>query len=133
MISTMPVTLASAGLLGLIYMVLTGLVVRGRGSYKVMIGDGAGKPGAEPLNIAIRSHGNFAEYVPLALILLGGIEAAGASHRLCLILAAMLVIGRILHPIGMARPAPNPYRALGACLTWVMIIISSVVALMAVF
>jgi uncharacterized membrane protein YecN with MAPEG domain len=133
MISAIPVTLGSAGLLGLFYIVLSLLVVRARGSYKVSIGDGSDKPGAEGLAILIRSHGNFSEYVPLALILLGGIEAAGASHTLCLILAAMLIIGRILHPIGLGRPAPNPYRAGGAMLTWTMMIIASIVALVAVF
>ncbi len=125
----LPVTLGTAGLLGLLYLALTIAVVRGRWVHKVSIGDGSGQPGTGALLVPIRAHANFAEYVPLALILLGGIEYAGAPHILCLILAAMLIIGRIAHPLGMARPAPNPFRAGGACLTWGMIGIASITAL----
>ena len=129
----MPVTLATSGVLGLIYIVLTGLVMRGRATTKTKLGDGADRPEGKPLHVAVRSHANFAEYVPLALILLGGIEHAGAAHRLVLGLAVALVIGRIAHPIGMFRPAPNPFRAGGAVLTWLVIIIASITALTFVF
>ncbi len=124
-----PITLGTAGLLGLIYLALTTAVVRGRFTSKVMLGDGAGTPGGEGLHVAVRAHGNFAEYVPLALILLGGIEAAGAPRWLVLLLAAMLIIGRLAHPFGLSRPAPNPLRAGGAMLTWIMIGIASITAL----
>jgi len=124
-----PITLATAGILGLIYLSLTIGVVRGRFKSKVMLGDGSGKPGGDGLYVAVRAHGNFAEYVPLALILLGGIEMAGAPRWLCLVLAAMLVVGRLLHPLGLTRPAPNPFRAGGAMLTWIMIGVASLTAL----
>jgi uncharacterized membrane protein YecN with MAPEG domain len=127
-----PITIFTAGLLGLIYLALTVAVARARISSKVMLGDGADAPGAAGLKIAIRAHGNFAEYVPLALILLGGIEWAGAPRWLCLLLAAMLVIGRLAHPFGLTRPAPNPFRAGGAMLTWVMLGIASLTALVLV-
>jgi uncharacterized membrane protein YecN with MAPEG domain len=124
-----PVTLFTAGLLGLIYLALTVGVVRGRFALKLMLGDGAGSPKGDGLFVAVRAHANFAEYVPLALILLGGIEWAGAPRLLCIVLAAMLIIGRIAHPLGMGRPSPNPFRAGGAMLTWVMIGIASLTAL----
>jgi len=126
---TLPITLATAGMLGLIYLALTVAVVRGRWVNKVMLGDGTAKPGAEGLYVAVRAHGNFSEYVPLALILLGGIEWSGAPRWLCIVLALMLIIGRILHPFGLTRPAPNPFRAGGAMLTWTMIGIASSTAL----
>jgi uncharacterized membrane protein YecN with MAPEG domain len=104
---------------------------------KVSVGDASpapvefGKEGeASKLRIAIRSHANFAEYVPIALILLGGIEAAGASHWFCLLLAALLIASRAMHPIGMSRKAPNPFRAGGAILIWVMILLASLDALL---
>lgn len=128
MISELPVTLAASGFLGVILIALSLNVVAARANAKVSIGDGAaevirlGKEASAPrLQIAIRSHANFAEYVPLALILIGGLEAAGAAHWLVKLLAILLVVGRIGHPIGMMRPAPNPFRAGGVLLTWLVI------------
>jgi len=134
--TTIPITLGTAGILGIFYVVISLRVTAARWKTKVSVGEDTAQPasfGAEsavsPLRIAIRSHANFAEYVPIALILLGGIEAAGANRALCLILAAMLILGRAAHPIGMARKAPNSFRAGGAMLTWIMIGVTSVVAL----
>jgi len=123
--SDIPVTLLAAGLLGLMYMGLTFNVVRYRLRTKTMLGDG----GNAALNVAIRTHANFMEYVPIALILLGGIEAAGAPHALVLVLAAALVVGRLLHPFGMTRPAPNVFRAGGAMGTWGVILVASITAI----
>jgi uncharacterized protein len=128
-ITTIPITLATAGILGLIYLALTFLVVRYRFLVRVMVGDGAGKPGGDALLVAIRMHGNFSEYVPLSLILLGGIEAAGAARDLVLGLAIALVLGRLLHPFGLRMKAPNPPRAVGAMLTWGVVLVASLTAL----
>jgi uncharacterized membrane protein YecN with MAPEG domain len=134
--TNIPITLGTAGILGLFYVLISVRVTATRWRTRVSVGDDTSQPAAfgtetevSPLRIAIRSHANFAEYVPIALILLGGIEAAGASHALCLILAAMLILGRLAHPIGMARKAPNPFRAGGAALTWLMIGIAGLEAL----
>ncbi len=135
----MRLTILTAAVLGLIYLVLTARVVAARLKSKVIVGDGGsesilygqGKQ-ASPLHSTIRAHGNFAEYVPLALILLAALEAVHAPHLLCRALAAMLVLGRVLHPIGMAMPAPNAFRAGGAMLTWVMIAVASLTALVLV-
>ncbi len=124
----MMITLATAGLLGLIYLTLSFNVSRLRWKTRTNIGDGAGQPGSEALQVAVRSHANFGEYVPLALILMGGIELAGGSHTLLVILGVLLVVGRVLHPLGMMRPAPNPLRAGGAMLTWAMLLIASIAA-----
>ena len=80
-----PITLFTSGVLGLLYMTLTAQVVRQRQKHNVSLGDG----GVEAVQIAIRAHGNFAEYTPLALILLGrhrmgrrralAVRAAGAD------------------------------------------------------
>ena len=89
----MTITLATAGILGLIYIAISANVSAARRKTGIMMGDGTGKPGAEPLVLAMRIHANFAEYVPLALILLAGIELAGGGHRLLTVLAAVLVHG----------------------------------------
>jgi uncharacterized membrane protein YecN with MAPEG domain len=123
-----PVTLAAGGILGLIYVALSLNVSMARVKSKVSLGDGAGeavkvgKEAAAPkLQIACRIHANFAEYVPMALLLLGGIEAAGAARWLVELLAVLLVLARIAHPAGMVLPTPNLFRAGGALLTWVVI------------
>jgi len=137
--TNIPITLGTAGILGIFYVVISLRVTAARWKTKISLGEDTqpasfGAEGAiSPLRIAIRTHANFSEYVPIALILLGGIEAAGANHTLCLILAAMLVIGRLAHPIGMARKAPNAFRGGGAMLTWVMIGITAVAALVMAF
>jgi uncharacterized protein len=87
-----------------------------RQAAKVSIGDGD-----NPLLIArMRAHANFIEYVPMALILMALIEAGGGDHQLLWIFGIALVIGRILHPFGMERPSPNPFRIGGILLTYVV-------------
>jgi uncharacterized membrane protein YecN with MAPEG domain len=131
-----PVALATAGILGLLFVYLSVRVTMARAKTKISVGDDAQgtvmlgrEADATPLQIACRAQANFAEYVPIALILLGGIESAGASHGFCLFLALMLIAARIAHPIGMTRKAPNPFRAGGALLTWVMIVLAGLDAL----
>lgn len=114
----MPATLITAGLLGLVFLALTVRVVARRASGKIMIGDG----GDAQMLERIRAHANFTEHVPLALILMGGIEFAAGHHSPWLWSAGgLLVLARIAHAVGMARPAPNPFRAAGALITWAVI------------
>jgi uncharacterized protein len=127
-----PVTLFTAAILGILCVLLSVLVSVARGRTKVLIGDGAGAPEAKPLLLAIRAQGNFVEYVPLTLILLGAVEVSGASHLTCEIFAAMLIIGRIAHAIGiqLPGPGPSPLRGGGAALTWLTILGLSLEALL---
>jgi uncharacterized membrane protein YecN with MAPEG domain len=87
-----------------------------RQAAKVSIGDGD-----NPLLIArMRAHANFTEYVPIALILMALLESGGADSRLLWILGIALVVGRLLHPFGMERPSPNPFRITGIMLTYLV-------------
>jgi uncharacterized protein len=119
----LPITTVTAALLAVIFIVLSIRVGAARGKSKASLGDGsgglipAGQEHTVPLLVACRSHANFAEYVPLALILLGLAEHNGAPRILLLVVATALVLARILHPIGMGSKVPNPYRAGGALLT----------------
>lgn len=94
-----------AGLLALVYLGLSGWVIGARVSENVLFGDG----GDNAVLKRIRSHANFIEYVPLALILIGLLEAGGGSHGLVQGLLVALLVARILHPIGMFA-APNSPR-----------------------
>ena len=73
---TAPITTGLyAGLLGLLLIVLSMRVVQNRWRAKVGLGHG----GDKALRKAIRIHGNFIEYVPLALLLMALIEMNGAQ------------------------------------------------------
>ena len=90
--------------------------MQGRGTAKVSLGDGG-----DPMLIRrIRGMGNFVEYVPLALILLGLAEANGASAIALWICGGSLVVGRLLHGYAFAFTDNNRFgRAGGIVLTFV--------------
>jgi uncharacterized membrane protein YecN with MAPEG domain len=85
-----------AGLLGALFILLSANVVRHRQRARVSLGSGNDKA----LETAIRAHGNFAEYVPLALIL---IMLAGDYYgfRTVAALSVGLLLGRIAHAGGL--------------------------------
>ena len=71
----MSITPIYAALLGILYCVLSLNVVRARRAARTGLGDG----GDATLSRRIRAHGNFAEYVPLSLILILLVEESGAD------------------------------------------------------
>jgi uncharacterized membrane protein YecN with MAPEG domain len=95
-----------AAILALVYAALSLWVVAGRLSGDVLHGDG----GNQQLLKRIRSHGNFIEYVPLTLILIGLLEASGSSRGLVATLLVILLIARLLHPVGMLAPRNSPQQ-----------------------
>ena len=96
----MPITPIFAAVLALIYVVLSFRVIQIRFKQRINLGDG----GLANLNTRIRVHANFAEYVPIALILLWFVETITFNRALTLALAALLLISRIMHVIGMHKP-----------------------------
>ena len=118
-------TLTTAGLLGLIYFVLSIRVIRVRGATKVSLGDG----NDDTLLARIRAHANFAEYVPLVLVLMALIELWVAPGPWLWAVGATLVVARICHALGMARAAPNPFRIAGTMGTFIPLVGTSIWAL----
>ena len=112
------VTLIIAAALGLINIWLGIRVTRIRISHKVSLGSGD-VPGMEG---RIRAHANFNEYVPIALILMMLIEMNRGPSQGLWVVGALLVVARVIHPFGMDRPMPNPYRAAGAMFTWAVLL-----------
>ncbi|OYU15260.1 MAG: hypothetical protein CFE37_06755 [Alphaproteobacteria bacterium PA4] len=111
----MTVTLLTAGLLGLLFVILSWQVVQVRQSAQVSLGDG----GDALLLGRIRAHANFAEYVPICLILMGSIEVSVQRAPVLLgVAGGVLVIARVAHAIGMAKTGANPYRVIGVLGTW---------------
>ena len=118
--SHLPITTLTAAVLALLFVILSVRVVLAR--FKANTSMGAGdstvvatgqEAVASPLLIAARVHANFAEYVPLSLILLGLIELQGGSKVMLLASAVALVIARLAHPLGLGQKSPNIARSLG--------------------
>jgi uncharacterized membrane protein YecN with MAPEG domain len=84
---------------------------------------GLGSGGHEDLERAIRAQGNFAEYVPFGIILIACLELNGAPWWLVAIPGITLIIGRLIHAVGINVPPPDfSKRVLGMKFTFVTLI-----------
>lgn len=120
--STLPLTSLFAALLTLLYIVLAIRIIRLR--WKERVGLGTGE--SLPLKAAVRVHGNFAEYVPLGLILLALMELNNASEGLMFAMGGLLFVARIFHAIGLTKSVGvSIYRTIGVLGTFAMLIISA--------
>jgi uncharacterized membrane protein YecN with MAPEG domain len=97
------VTAVFAGILALMFIKLSFDVIGFRRKNKISLGAG----GVEELERAIRAHGNFAEYVPFALFLIGALELNDGPLELVALLGLLLVIGRYFHAKGINEPPPD--------------------------
>ena len=88
----MTITLLYAGLLSLWLLVLSVRVIAIR-SQGISLGDG----GNPVLLRRIRAHGNFAEYVPMILVMMGFLEINHLSALWIHLLGGTLVVSRLLH------------------------------------
>ena len=121
-----------AALLAIIFILMSGWIVAGRMQTDTLQGDG----GHGDLVRRIRSQGNFAEYVPYALLLIALLEASGASHTLIQVLCVVLLVARLLHPIGMFAPKNSPRQFIcrggGILSTFVVVLVAAVALLIRV-
>ena len=114
----MPITALYASLLAPLFLLLTGRVIRARRAVRVAVGDG----GDAGLARRMRVHANFAEYVPLALLLLALAESLGTQAWLLHGLGIALLAGRISHAFGMSQSDENfTFRVAGVMATFWMI------------
>lgn len=108
------VTPIYAGILTIMFIVLTSRVIGARRSARVMLGDG----GDRHLLRRQRAHGNFTEYVPLALILMALAEMQGMPPYLLHAIGIGLLLGRLTHAYALGcDPEPIRLRVLGMMLT----------------
>lgn len=116
-----------AGILGFIYIALSWNIIMKRREFKVGIGDG----GNQILKKAIRAHGNFAEYVPLILIMMILVEYTTANTVMMHALGVILVIARLLQAIGLLKTeVVSIERVVGTLTTFA---IMAVLALMLIY
>ena len=123
----MPITMHYAGALALIFFVLSVRVIQGRmGKGKPSLGDG----GDNSMLRRIRGHANFAEYVPLILIMMGLLESQGSSPLVLHGLGGSLLLARVAHgyTFGFLQDSPVG-RTLGASLTLLVLAAAGVLCL----
>jgi len=119
-----------AAILGLGFVRLSFLTLRLRRQNKIALGDG----GNPQLLRAIRVHSNFAEYVPIALILIYMTESIGAPIYLIHFLGISLLIGRLSHAWGVSQENEDfKFRVFGMIATFNAIIVSSLYILVSHF
>ena len=108
-----------AAVFALVFVALSIRVIVVRRRISVGIGDGD-----EPLLArAIRVQGNFAEYVPFALLLIFFLESQTAAVVIVHVLCVALLIGRLLHAYGVSQPTENyRFRVTGMALTFTVIL-----------
>lgn len=119
------------GIFVIFFLLLKGRVGQVRSSEKVMFGDGAN----ERLQRAQRVQGNAVEDVPVTLIGLIALGALSAPVMLIHGLGITLVLGRVLHAIGLSGSSGgSPGRMWGTLLTLIaMLVTGSAVIWYAVF
>eukprot|EP00762_Andalucia_godoyi_P000938 ANDGO_03756.mRNA.1 hypothetical protein SAMD00019534_044690 len=138
----LPITCVTSGVLGVLFLYLSLAVVRQRRLLGITLGDGMfqalkyggiekldeGMKRYRPLVGAIRGHGNFSEWVPLSLILLGLGEASQAFSSASLsVLAMALIASRMLHSVfGLLVKMQSMQRTLGVVLNFAVIAVLSV-------
>jgi uncharacterized membrane protein YecN with MAPEG domain len=121
-----PVTALYTGVLALISVVLAIQVgmIRVRKGISILHGDDM------ELAQVIRRHANFTETVPLVLILLAAIELNGGSKLLLHTLGSVLVVSRMVHPVGLVHDnLRNPLRLVGAGATTLVTLAAAAVAI----
>jgi len=111
---TLTITSIYAAILALLLIALSAAVIMRRGKTGISLNHGDDLP----LAAAIRRHGNFTEYVPLALLLLAMMELRGAPSLWLHGIGGVLTLGRFIHVLGInPLKANEPARVFGASLT----------------
>lgn len=120
---SVPVTSLFAGLLILLYLYLGFGVVGQRRKTQTGLGTG----GHDSLEQAVRAHGNFNEYVPLALLVLLLLELNQLPSWALYAYGAALVIGRVLHAMGLKQSGGRSFgRFYGTLVTWSLLLIGAI-------
>ena len=108
-----------AALLAFAFVGLSIRTLRLRKRLRIVIGDA----GDTSMLRAMRVHANFAEYVPLALLLIYFVELSGAGAAWVHAMGTSLLVGRLAHAIGVSRVHEDVrWRVVGMTLTLVPIV-----------
>lgn len=111
--TVLPVTLCAAAAAAVINFWLAMRVGQMRMKHKISIGDDAGGP----LTARMRAQLNFVENTAFVLILIGAIELSGKGGQWLAWVAAVYMLGRVAHGLGMDGGALGKGRSVGTIIT----------------
>ena len=112
-----------AALLAFAFVGLSIRTLRLRKRLRIVIGDA----GDTSMLRAMRVHANFAEYVPLALVLMLLVEAAGGAGWLVHVLGVALLLGRAAHAWGVSQVREDfRFRVFGMAMTFGVLLVSAI-------
>jgi uncharacterized protein len=115
----MPITPFYAALLAIMFIFLSVRTLRTRRALKIAVGDN----GNQQMLRTMRVHANFAEYTPIALILIYFFEALGGLAWLVHIFCLCLFAGRISHAYGVSQLNETyKFRVFGTAMTFTAIL-----------
>ena len=119
-----------AGLLALLYFVLSYRIVLMRGAGMPSLGDG----GNSVLLRRIRAHGNFAEYVPIILLMMGMLEFGKLPTPYLHGLGITLLVARVLHGYALSFTESFTFgRFWGTALTFLLLVVCGALCLCQAF
>jgi uncharacterized protein len=116
----MEITILFTGILGIMFFGLSLRTILGRGKNKVNLGTG----NSDDMLRRVRTHANFAEYIPFLLIIMGLLEYQGTPDTILYLFGTVVVIGRMLHFYGLYSPqTPGWARIYGMqCTLWPLVL-----------
>jgi uncharacterized membrane protein YecN with MAPEG domain len=120
----MPITALYAALLALLFVLLSVRVIGLRRAVRIGLGDG----GDTALLRRVRVHANFAEYVPLCLVLIALAESLRAPAVLLHAMGVLLLAARLSHAHGVSRQ-PETFRFRVAGMVGTLTVLGSAAAL----
>lgn len=124
------ITLLYAGLCTILVVFLAVRVAQWRFRHKIGLGDG----GDRELLKRVRVHANAVENLPLALILLGGMELNGYGTAVIHGFGGVLLVSRAAHAWGLSHSSGSSKgRFLGSLFTWLLMLAMALFAIYGYF
>jgi uncharacterized protein len=128
MLEIVPVSLVGTAILAIFGSILSIAVILQRVRLGVEWGDGGNTVMAQ----AVRTHANFAELVPLAVLAIGAAKVAGTPRLAVITMVTALVVARLLSALGLSRSlGPSFARQAGASITIIVTIAAGACAIVA--
>ncbi len=123
-------TATYAAVVAILYIAMSAYVITTRARTNILLGDG----GNPAMLLAMRRHGNMAEYAPFALLMMGLAEMSGLGSLWLHVSGIALTLGRVLHPMGLHLGEGNiAARVAGTLSTMAAILIPAAAILLMAF
>ena len=116
---TPTITATYPAVLAVFYVAMSFYVIITRAKEDTLLGHGD----SIPMLVAMRRHGNLAEYMPFTILIMALAEILGLGATWLHVAGIALVAGRLIHPFGVAEKSPLVPRVTGVLLTFVAMLI----------